>query len=253
MPPPAYNLPTMCGRLLQARSANEAARYFAAVNAIPNLPPSFNRAPTQDSLVLRRHPETGARHLDALRWGLVPRWAKDAAGAARMINARSDTVAEKPAFREAFRKRRAIAVADGFYEWQALPAGKAAKQPFAIAMDDGAPMPLAALWEAWRAPDGTILRSFTILTTDADPALLPLHHRMPVILPREAWAPWLGEEPIDEAGLRALLQPYPRAGLAVWPITTRVNRVQEDNADLLARDPLAMPPDELDDPPPVFR
>lgn len=242
----------MCGRYYQQRGSGEIARYFETVNATPNLAPSFNRAPTQEGLVLRRHPETGARHLDALRWGLVPRWAKDASGAARMINARSETVAEKPAFRDAFQKRRAIAVVDGFYEWQAPPPGKGAKQPFAIAMADASPMPLAALWEGWRAPDGTIVRTFTILTTDADPALLALHDRMPVILPRAAWAAWLGEEPTGARDLLDLLKPYPRAGLAVWPVSSRVNRVAENDAALLERDPLACPPAGLDDPPPRY-
>ena len=238
----------MCGRYFQQRSSGDIARHAGVAGAIPNLPPSFNRAPTQDGLVLRRHPETGARHLDALRWGLVPRWSKDASGAARMINARSETVAEKPAFREAFAKRRGIAMADGFFEWQVL--GKGAKQPFAIAMADGAPMPLAALWEGWRAPDGTIIRTFTILTTAAAPELTPLHDRMPVILPPEAWPAWLGEVPTDDVALHALLRPYPRAGLSVWPVGARVGRVAEDDAGLLARDALASPPPGLDDPPP---
>ena len=242
----------MCGRYFQQRGSGEVARYFETVNAVPNLPPSYNRAPTTEGLVVRRHPDTGARHLDALRWGLVPRWAKDATGAAKMINARCESVADKPAFREAFRKRRAIAVADGFYEWQAPPDDrpKAGKQPFAIAMADGAPMPLAALWEGWRAPDGSILRSYTILTTDAAPALAPLHHRMPVILPPEAWGAWLGETEMAEDDLPALLRPYPRNGLCVWPVSARVNRVAENDAGLLARDPLAMPPQGLDDAPP---
>ncbi len=241
----------MCGRYFQQRAAGEVARHFGVTGAIPNLPPSFNRAPTQDGLVVRRHPETGARHLDALRWGLVPRWAKDASGAARMINARSESVAEKPAFRDAFHKRRAIAVADGFYEWQ-QSGPRGGKQPFAVAMRDGAPMPLAALWEGWRAPDGSILRSFTILTTEAVPELAPLHERMPVILPPESWDAWLGEAPADEAALLALLKPYPRRGLAVWPVGGRVGRVSEDDAGLLQRDALAVPPAGLDDAPPRF-
>lgn len=240
----------MCGRYFQQRSSGDIARYFGTTNAIPNLPPSFNRAPTQDGLVVRRHPQTGQRHLDALRWGLVPRWAKDASGGARMMNARSESVAEKPAYREAFRKRRAIAVADGFYEWQAPPAGKGAKQPFAVAMADGAPMPLAALWEGWRGPDGSILRTFTILTTQAAPALARLHDRMPVILPPEAWDAWLGAAETSEEDLVALLGPYPREGLAVWPVGPRVGRIAENDAGLLERDPLAQPPPGLDDPPP---
>lgn len=240
----------MCGRYFQQRSSADIARYFGTTNATPNLVPSFNRAPTQDGLVVRRHPETGARHLDALRWGLVPRWAKDASGGARMMNARSESVADKPAFREAFRKRRGIAVADGFYEWQVL--GPRAKQPFAVAMADGAPMPLAALWEGWRAPDGTILRTFTILTTDAAPELSILHDRMPVILPPDAWDAWLGAEEADDAALLSLCRPYPRQGLAVWPVGPRVGRVAENDPGLLERDALAQPPPGLDDPPPRF-
>lgn len=240
----------MCGRYFQQRSSGDIARYFGTTNATPNLVPSFNRAPTQDGLVVRRHPETGARHLDALRWGLVPRWAKDASGGARMMNARSESVADKPAFRDAFRKRRGIAVADGFYEWQVL--GPRAKQPFAVAMADGAPMPLAALWEGWRAPDGTILRTFTILTTEAAPELSILHDRMPVILPPDAWDAWLGAEEADDAALLSLCRPYPRQGLAVWPVGPRVGRVAENDPGLLERDALAQPPPGLDDPPPRF-
>ncbi|MBX9698536.1 MAG: SOS response-associated peptidase [Acetobacteraceae bacterium] len=240
----------MCGRYFQQRGPAAVARYFETVNPVPNLFASWNRAPTQDALAVRRHPETGARHLDALRWGLVPRWAKDPSVGSRMINARGESLAEKPAFRDAFAKRRCIVTADGFYEW--LGEGRA-KQPYAVAMRDGAPMPLAGLWEGWRAPDGSILRSCTIVTTEATPRLRPIHDRMPVILPPEAWPLWLGErEPEEEEALASLLRPYPGEALAVWPVDRRVGRVSENDRALLARDPLAVPPPELDDPPPAF-
>jgi putative SOS response-associated peptidase YedK len=239
----------MCGRYFQYRSPAAVARAFEAINPLPNTAPSFNRAPTQDGLVLRRHPETGARHLDALRWGLVPHWAKDPSVGSRMINARSEGLTERPAFREAFRKRRCIVTADGFYEWQV--SGKA-KQPFAIAMADGAPMPLAGLWEGWRGPDGSVLRSFTIVTTAANPRLAAMHERMPVILPREAWSLWLGEEPASEDALLAALRPFPGEALRVWPVAARVGRVSENDAGLLTRDPLAVVPAELDDTPPAM-
>jgi putative SOS response-associated peptidase YedK len=187
--------------------------------------------------------------LDALRWGLIPRWADDPSIGSRMMNARSESIAEKPSFREAFVKRRAIAFADGFYEWQRLAEGpKAPKQAFAVAMADGTPMPLAALWEGWRGKDGEIIRSYTIITTNAAPELSPLHDRMPVILPPEDWDEWLGETPAEPARFKAMLRPFPRAGLAVWPVSARVNRVAEDDAALLERDPLAQPPPGLDDP-----
>jgi putative SOS response-associated peptidase YedK len=240
----------MCGRYFQQRGPAEVARYFETVNPLPNLAPSWNRAPTQDALVVRRHPETGARHLDPLRWGLVPRWAKDPSVGSRMINARGESLAEKPAFRDAYARRRCIVTADGFYEWRAE--GKA-KQAYAVAMRDGAPMPLAGLWEGWRAPDGAILRTCTIVTTEANKRLSAIHERMPVILPKEAWPLWLGEEtPEGSEALQALLRPYPAEGLAVWPVANRVGRVAENDRALLARDPLAMPPPDLDDPPPVL-
>ena len=237
----------MCGRYFQQRGPAELARYFETVNPLPNTPPSFNRAPTQDALVIRRHPESGARHLDPLRWGLVPRWAKDASGAAKMINARSESIAEKPAFREAFAKRRCLVTADGFYEWRPED-----KQPFAIALADGAPMALAGLWEGWRAPDGSILRSCTIITGEANAKLAAMHHRMPMILPREDWPRWLGEDPAEPAELLGLLRPCPSERVIAWPVTRRVNKVAENDAGLLARDPLAVVAPALDDPPPDF-
>ncbi|MBD0275287.1 MAG: SOS response-associated peptidase [Acetobacteraceae bacterium] len=239
----------MCGRYFQQRGPASLAAYFEAANPLPNLAPNWNRAPTQDGLVLRRHPETGARHLDALRWGLVPRWAKDPSVGSRMINARSESIAEKPAFREAFAKRRCLVAADGFYEWRAE--GKA-KQPFAVALADGSPMALAGLWEGWRGPDGEVMRTFTVVTGEANAKLAAMHHRMPVILPREVWPAWLGEAEAGEAELRDLLRPCPPEWLAVWPVSARVNKVTENGRGLLERDPSARPPPELDDPTPSF-
>lgn len=241
----------MCGRYFQLRVPAAVAAFFKVRTPLPNTPPSFNLAPTQDGLVLRRHPETGERHLDALRWGLVPRWSKDATGGARMINARAEGVAERPAFREAFARRRCIVPIDGFFEWQAQPGGKG-KQPFAVAMRDGTPMALAGLWEGWRGPDGAVLRTYTVVTTAATPRLAALHERMPVILPPVAWSPWLGEEPATPEELLGLLRPYPGEALRVWPVGPRVSKVSENDAGLLARDPLAVVPLELDDEPPVI-
>ncbi|SDB54248.1 SOS response-associated peptidase [Belnapia rosea] len=239
----------MCGRYFQQRGPAYVARYFETVNPLPNTPPSWNRAPTQEALVVRRHPETGARHLDPLRWGLVPRWASDPSVGSKMINARSEGITEKPSFREAFRRRRCLVTADGFYEWRTE--GRA-KQAFAIALAGGEPMALAGLWEGWRAPDGSILRTCTIVTGEANEKLSALHHRMPMILPREAWPAWLGEEPAEPEALLALLKPWPGEGVLAWPVSSRVNKVAENDAALLARDPFAIPPAGLDDPPPAF-
>lgn len=206
---------------------------------MPNHPPSWNVAPTQDSLVLRRHPQTGARHLSVLRWGLVPRWAKDATGGARLINARRDGVADKPSFRDAFRKRRCLVPMDGFYEWLAGAQGEGAKakQPYAVALADGDPMAVAGLWEGWQRPEsGEWLRTFSVVTTDSNGRQALLHHRTPVILERADWPVWLGERDGDPL---ALLRPCPDRSLRFWPVAPRVGKVSENEPALLERDPRA--------------
>lgn len=233
----------MCGRYLLARPVADIARHFESANPTPNHPPSWNIAPTQDGLVLRRHPQTGDRHLDVLRWGLVPRWAKDACGAARLMNARADGIAAKPSFRDAFARRRCLVPMDGFYEWRTE--GRA-KQPFAVALRSGAPMAVAGLWEGWQQPDGTWLRTYTVITTEANARQALVHARMPVILPREDWPAWLGEAPCDDPA--SLLRPCPPEILAFWPVGSRVGRFAENDAGLLARADVVVPP-ELDDPP----
>ncbi|MEI6158232.1 MAG: SOS response-associated peptidase [Roseococcus sp.] len=221
----------MCGRYFLQRDPAGLVRYFDAGPPTPNHPPSWNIAPTQAGPVLRRNPQSGTRHLDVLRWGLVPRWAKDASGAARLINARGETLLEKPSFREAFRKRRCLVPMDGFYEWaqDATP-----KQPFAVAQRSGAPMAVAGLWEGWQQPDGNWLRSYSVITCAAAGRQALLHPRMPVILPPEDWAAWLGEAPMEEDGLMRLLRPAEDALLAFWPVVPRVGRVGENDAALIA-------------------
>jgi putative SOS response-associated peptidase YedK len=238
----------MCGRFFLQRDPAGLARYFETQNPTPNHAASWNVAPTQDSLVVRRHPETAARHLDSLRWGLVPRWAKDTKDAAKLMNARADTVAEKPSFRDAFQKRRCIVPMDGFYEWRKAEDGS--KQAYAVALASGMPMAVAGLWEGWKAPEGHWLRSFTVITTEANEKQALVHHRMPAILPPEVWDAWLGEEPAEPEELAELLLPCPPEELAIWPVDNRVGRVAENDARLLLRDPLAVPPPELDDTPP---
>lgn len=221
----------MCGRYILVRDPAGLATYFDTVAPTPNFAPSWNVAPTQEALVVRRHPQTGARHLDVLRWGLVPHWAKDPAGAARLINARSETILEKASFRDAFARRRCLVPMDGFYEWHAE--GKV-KRPFAVALRDGAPMAVAGLWEGWKQPDGSWLRSYTVITTASAGRQAVMHPRMPVILPHEAWACWLGDVPAREEELLSLMRPAEDSLLAFWPVDARVGRVAENDAGLLA-------------------
>lgn len=238
----------MCGRYLLQRSPAELAQYFRTTNPLPNQAASWNIAVTQTSLVVRRHPGDGTRHLDALRWGLVPRWAPDAKDAARLMNARAEGLAEKPSFREAFQKRRCLVPMDGFYEWRKAPDGS--KQAYAVALADGAPMAVAGLWEGWKQPDGSWLRSYTVITTEANEKQALVHPRMPAILPPEVWDAWLGEEPAEPEDLLELLVPCPAEELLIWPVDQRVGKVAENDVRLPRRDPAARVPPELDDAPP---
>ena len=217
----------MCGRYAAFLPAEAVARLFHTVNPLPNVAPSWNVAPTQAALVVRRHPDTEERHLDLLKWGLLPSWTKDPAKAQRPINARSETIASSGLFRGAFKARRCIVPADAFYEWKALETGK---QPFAIARQDGRPMAFAGLWEGFRWPDGEIARTFTIATTTANADVAALHGRMPVILEAADWPVWLGEAEGDPA---ALLHPSPAGTVRSWAVSRRVNTPRNNSADLL--------------------
>jgi putative SOS response-associated peptidase YedK len=223
----------MCGRYAAFLPAEAVARLFRTVNPLPNVPASWNVAPSQEAMVVRRHPDTGARHLDLLKWGLVPHWTKDPAHSQRPINARGETVATSGMFRSAFAQRRCIVPANAFYEWQVHPTGK---QPYAIARIDGQPLAFAGLWEGYRAPDGSVLRTFTIVTTHASAEMTPLHSRMPLILEPPDWPAWLGEV---ESSPAALLHPSPEGTLHFWPVSRSVNAPKNNTADLL--DPISTP------------
>ena len=217
----------MCGRFASFLPAEAIARTFGTRNPLPNIAPSWNLAPSQDALVVRRHPGTGGRHLDVLRWGLVPYFTKDLASARKPINARAETVASSGMFREAFARRRCLVPAMAFYEWKPAPGGK---QPFAIARTDAQPMALAGLWEGWRSPDGETLRTFAIVTTDANMSLRELHDRMPVVLEPADWPVWLGEA---EGDPRELLIPANESVLRVWPVSPSLNKPRNNSPDLL--------------------
>ncbi len=232
----------MCGRYSLTTPVEAMARVFGFPGPWPNLPPRYNIAPTQTVPVLRAAAGGGVE-LAQVRWGLVPSWAKDPSAGARMINARAETVAGKPAFRAAFRRRRCLVPADGFYEWRKTPDGR--RQPWRIARPDGAPFAFAGLWERWeKAADGTPLETCTIVTTAANDVLRPIHPRMPVILDPADFAAWL--DPATPPGAAAaLLRPAPNAWLVAVPVSTRVNDVRHDDPGCI--EPLAGP---VDAPPP---
>ena len=216
----------MCGRYATTLPADALAALFKLAGPLPNFAPTWNMAPTRSAPVVRVHPETRERRLDLLRWGLVPHWIKDLKETRQPINARSETISATPMFRDAYARRRCLVPADAFYEWQVLDTGK---QPWAIARQDGQPLVFGGLWEGWRAPEGTVIRSFTIVTTSACPTLRPLHERMPVVLEPRDWPLWLGEEIGD---LERLLRPS-TASFRTWRVGTGVNNVRNDSPDLL--------------------
>jgi putative SOS response-associated peptidase YedK len=221
----------MCGRFTLAVEPTQMAAQFTLAEAL-QLAPRYNIAPTQPVAVVRE--QSVGRELVYLRWGLVPSWAKDVSIGAKMINARAETVAEKPSFRTALRLRRCLIPVSGFYEWQALPSGK---QPFYFHLASGAPFAFAGLWERWHAPDGTPLESCTILTTTANDLLRPLHDRMPVILDPDNYARWLDPDLRTAEALADLLVPYDPAAMAAYPVGREVNRVANEGVGLIA--PLA--------------
>ena len=220
----------MCGRY-SLTTPSEAIRQMFDLTARPAVFPRYNIAPGQAMLAVRRG-QTGQREAFFARWGLVPYWATDPSIGSRMINARSETILEKAAFKHAFRRRRCLVPVDAFYEWRARPKGP--KQPYRIHFADAGPFAFAGIWEHWQGPDGSELETTSILTTAASPEIAHLHERMPVILDEEAFSPWLGAG--DETALAAplaLLRPYagPRR-IAMHPVSTRVNAVANDDASL---------------------
>lgn len=228
----------MCGRYAASASQELLVETFEIDEvAGPLPPPSFNVAPTDPipAVVERTVGGTVVRTLVGLRWGLVPSWSTSAAGASRLINARVETVAEKPAFRKAFASRRCLLPADGYYEWYATQRidgrGKPVKQPFFIRPRDGGPLVMAGLYEFWKAPDGAWLATAAIITTQATDELGHIHDRMPMIVPADAWTAWL--DPGLATDARALLA-VPTPDLEAYPVSTLVNRVANNGPELVA-------------------
>lgn len=221
----------MCGRYAQRTDAKKLAKEFK-VSEVPSVEPRYNIAPTQDVLAVN---ETGdGREMRFIKWGLVPSWAKDTSMGARLINVRSETVTEKPAFRQAFKHRRCIIPADGFYEWQKQKAGER-KQPFFFRMKDERPFGFAGLWERWEGEGGQVLNSCAILTTEANEVLRPVHDRMPVILNPDDYELWLGGDARELDLVKEMLRPFPGEEMTGYPVGLSVNSTKSQGVGLIER------------------
>jgi putative SOS response-associated peptidase YedK len=222
----------MCGRFTLATPGQTVAELFQ-LSAVPELKPRYNIAPTQPVAAVRAG--QSGHELVMLHWGLIPSWSKDVAIGARMINARGETVAEKPSFRAPFRSRRCLIIADGFYEWRR---NGERKQPYFIAMRDRRPFAFAGLWDRWAPSGGEPVESCTIVTTSPNEVLAPIHDRMPVILPSESQAVWLDTAVRESERLQPLLQPFAASEMLAYPVSPRVNNPRNDDRDCIA--PLAI-------------
>lgn len=215
----------MCGRYTLKTIPEVLQEQFQLAEA-PAIKSRYNIAPSQLVACVRMKPETRKREGVVLRWGLVPSWAKDPAAGMKMINARVETVAEKPAFRKPFRRQRCLVLADGFYEWQRL--GRI-KQPYYIRMTDERPFAFAGLWDHWVGKDGVAIESCALLTTDANEVMTPIHNRMPVILQQNDYDQWLDPEIQNTDLLKTLLKSYPSEEMEAIPIGMKVNNPHNDD------------------------
>ncbi len=229
----------MCGRYASSRGAHDLAAHFE-VEEVPDeeLAPSYNVAPTDPVPVVMER--AGRRLLKVVRWGLVPSWAKDAKGAARLINARSESIADKPAFRAAYQRRRCLVPADGYYEWKD-DGGR--KQPWFLTARDGGPLAMAGLYEVWSPPEGERLWTCTIITTSAPDELGEIHDRTPLLVPPGDWARWLDPEVPDPG--ESLLLPGVPGVLDAWPVSPAVGNVRNDGPELVAPLPEPAQPPQL--------
>jgi len=231
----------MCGRFELHSHPAAIALAFGLAHP-PDVQARYNVAPMTDVPIVRVGTD-GQRELVRVRWGLVPRWAKDPSVGARMINARGETLADKRSFQMPYRRHRCLLPADGFYEWQPVAARSGGadaqrKQPMHVGMADGCLFGLAGLFERWRSDDGTVLDTCAIVTTEANSLLAPIHDRMPLIVAPEDYARWLDP---DDADVAELIAPYPSSAMACYPVSLRVNSVRNDDAALLERtEPMAV-------------
>lgn len=226
----------MCGRFALYVTLEELVDYFGLPGPPTQLAPRYNIAPTQPVGLVRVNAQSQEREWALTLWGLIPSWSKEPTIGARMINARAETVDEKPAFRAAFKRRRCIIPASGFYEWKKINGGK---QPYFITAVDGKPLGLAGLWESWNGPNGEVLESCAILTTDANETVAALHDRMPVILAPEDYDEWLGagkdSTPAELSQLKHLLRPFPADRMTLYPVSAYVNSPRNEGEACIER------------------
>jgi putative SOS response-associated peptidase YedK len=220
----------MCGRYSLTTPGEFVAEVFD-LEEVPELAPRYNIAPSQEVAVVRASGPEGRRQLDLLRWGLIPFWAEDKALGNRMINARAETLADRPAFRWSFRKRRCLLVADGFFEWKRI---NGRKQPHYIRLRDRRPFGLAGLWDRWPDPDGPAIESCTVVTTQPNELLAGIHDRMPVIVAPDSFGRWLDPAVRDPKLLQNLLQPYPAGELEAYAVSMAVNDPGTDGPQCVA-------------------
>lgn len=216
----------MCGRFSLTQSAEPIAQIFQLPD-LPDLKPRYNIAPSQQVATIIQPTQ---REFRWMRWGLIPSWAKDPKIGNKLINARAETLAEKPSFRNAFKRRRCLIIADGFYEWQKL---EKRKQPYYIKMQDGNPFAFAGLWESWKSPQGEEIVSCTIVTTAANSLMEPIHDRMPVILSPDECDRWLDSSASEAQVLKNLLKPYNSDEMLAFPVSSTVNSPANDRAECI--------------------
>jgi putative SOS response-associated peptidase YedK len=217
----------MCGRFTLTVDPGELQDAFPGFSFPVQVVPRYNVAPSQPILTL---PNNGTNKADFFVWGLIPSWAKDPSIGNRMINARAETLAEKPSFRSAYKYHRCLIFADGFFEWRAQPDVKS-KVPHFIRLKSRAPFAFAGLWEHWQPADGSEVCSATIITTDPNALMAPIHNRMPVILQLDTYAQWLDPAPQSPNRLQSLLVPYPAEEMEAYPVSTLVNSPNNDRAE----------------------
>jgi putative SOS response-associated peptidase YedK len=209
---------------------DQAGLLDTAASTDPELRAQLERGTTDLLPVVRYDRRASERSLDLLRWGLIPHWAKDINVGFANINAKAEGIENRPAFREAFQRRRCLVPVDNFYEWKKTATGK---QPYAVALADRRLMALAGLWENWRSPAGEWMRSFAIVTTEPNALCAELHNRMPVVLGPQVWPAWLDEEPADAHQLKAMLALYPSEEMVAWPVSARVGNVKNNDPSLI--------------------